>query len=211
MFTCQKKITTHVNLVAPKSPRELNWVNNSLRPDILSTTVSRHRPAARHFRHAFYARRMFSPHFHSSDTTLPPATRGSCGIVVTGSSELCVYVSSISGLRAHPSIVAGVDLRGAQYALCTWTRHPLFRDDTTTREFSVACTGCGSKNYPPRDFWQIFQHSLGISKQNLITDLLRHPTGWPKHWHILFCTPNFVKYWPIFKLISPSESGEHLQ
>jgi len=30
-----------------------------------------------------------------------------------------------------------------------------------------------------------------------------------KNWRTLFCTPyNSVKYWPIFKLISLSESGE---
>jgi len=40
----------------------------------------------------------------------------------------------------------------------------------------------------------------------------RYYKGWPKNWHTLFCTPyNFVKYWPIFKIISLSEAGGHLQ
>jgi len=40
-------------------------------------------------------------------------------------------------------------------------------------------------------------------------------TGWPYNWHIL-CVRlkvirlNFIKYWPIFKLVSLAESGEHL-
>jgi len=36
------------------------------------------------------------------------------------------------------------------------------------------------------------------------------PTGWPKNWYTVFVRFNFVKYWPIFKFISRSESEEHL-
>jgi len=35
-------------------------------------------------------------------------------------------------------------------------------------------------------------------------------TGWPKNGTICIVRLNFVKYWPIFKLVSLSESGEHL-
>jgi len=35
--------------------------------------------------------------------------------------------------------------------------------------------------------------------------------GGPKKFGILCCTPyNFIKYWPIFKLVSLWESGEHM-
>ena len=44
---------------------------------------------------------------------------------------------------------------------------------------------------------------------NMSTGIVGY-TGWSKKWHSLFCTLNFIKYWPIFKLISLPESGEHL-
>ena len=33
---------------------------------------------------------------------------------------------------------------------------------------------------------------------------------WPKKWHICFVRLNFIKYQPIFKIISLSESGENV-
>jgi len=36
-------------------------------------------------------------------------------------------------------------------------------------------------------------------------------TAWHKNWHTFFVRLNFIKCWPIFKLISLLESGENLQ
>jgi len=53
-------------------------------------------------------------------------------------------------------------------------------------------------------------------KYNLLTQCTAFRiTGWPKKLahslvHINFICLNFIKYWPIFKLISLSESGEQL-
>jgi len=49
---------------------------------------------------------------------------------------------------------------------------------------------------------------ITTSFQSGVTSTGNQCTGWPKNWHH-FVRLNFTKYWPIFTIISLSESGEN--
>jgi len=58
-------------------------------------------------------------------------------------------------------------------------------------------------------------HPIAAAPLLIATSILGDIQGGTKNWHTFFVrlnfiSLNFIKHWPIFKLISLSESGEHL-